>query len=272
MIKSEILKDMEQVLKKSKGIIKLLFFLLFFWILGSLFLFLFSDFLIFKNQYSQGPIKSYQKYEEVFLPYDNKEKLYITQSFQKKDDPLVILFFHGNGGRVGRVINDLAPYHNIVAPAYPGYHLSTGISNKEGMLKTVDLSMSYLKEQGIKEENIIIFGASLGGTAALYAAYKYPNVKTIILVGTFDKINSVCYDIYGVFCIFADNIFNNIKLAKDAKAKIRQFHSIDDEIIDFEFGKSLFKDINSEDKKFYSLKGSHNGFDAVEIIRQSLLD
>ncbi len=258
--------------KLKKRITNVVLFIFSFWLTVSVILVLVANSLIFKNQYSQGPIKSYLEYDEVFIPYGKKEKLYISESFTKKSDPLVILFFHGNAGGVGRIINDLAPHHNIVAPAYPGYHLSSGTSNEKAIYKTVDLSMQYLKKQGILEENIIIFGASLGGTAALYGASKYPNLRNVIIVGTFDRVKSICLQIYSIFCGFTGGILNNISLAKETKAKISYFHSIDDEIVDFKMGKNLFKYINSNEKKFYQIKEGHNNFDAVKIIEMSLKD
>ena len=265
------MKNSKKLSKYSK-IINTVAFLLFSWLSASFILFLFADNIIFKTQYSRGPIKSPLQYEEIFIPYDKKEKLYLAQSFAKKSDKLVVVFFHGNAGKVGRIVNNLAPYHNFVAPAYPGYHLSSGIPSQEAMYKTVDLTMDYLKKQNIKQENIIIFGASLGGTAALYAAKKYPDVKNVILLGTFDKIQSICTEIYHIFCIFSGPILNNIKLAKEAKATIRHFHSIDDEIVNFEYGQNLFQFIASKDKKFYQIRGGHNNFDAVKIIKQSQLE
>lgn len=257
-------------LRKNK-IIRFLSFILFSWIVISLILLLISSNLIFRNEYSKGPIHSLLEYEEVFLDYGDDEKLYIVQSFTKKSDKKVVVFFHGNAGIVGRIIDAIAPYYNVVVPSYPGYHLSSGNPSEEKMFKTVDLTMSYLKDMGIKRENVIVFGASLGGASALYAGVKYSDFKSVILVATFDSMSSICKELYSIFCIFSGGIFDNVKLARDLKDnKVRQFHSIHDDMINFNIGKNLFDDVASEDKKFYEIVGRHNDFDAVKIIEKSL--
>lgn len=261
-------------LLKNKVILLALFifFTLSIWFLASFIILLFANRLIFKNKNSQGKVTSNLPFEEVFLPYGNERKIYLVQSFAKKSDHLVVLFFHGNAGNLSRPIDVLSPFYNVVAPAYPGYHLSTGKPTEQGIYETVDLTMKYLKEIGIKEENILIFGASLGGAAALYTASKYPKVKRVIIVNSFDRIKSICQENYSPFCIFSGSILNNIKLGQEVKsAKIRQFHSIEDEVVNFKLGENLFRKIASSDKKFYQIKGKHADFDAVEIIKESLI-
>lgn len=260
-------------MQKSQIIKKILrFFILIFsfWLCFSVILFLSADEIIFLEEYSQGKPKSKYIYEEIFIPYDKKEELYLIKSFTKKSDNLVILFFHGNAGGIGRVINALTPYYNVVAPSYPSYHLSTGKPNEEGLYKTVDLSIKYLNQIGIKNENIVVFGASLGGTPALYAAKNYPDLRKVILVGSFDSAKSVCKDRYSIFCVFAGNILNNNKLALETKASISLFHSPNDRVVKFKHGKNLFKNISSPDKEFHEISEGHNNFIAVDLIEKSL--
>ena len=243
------------------------------WLFFSSLLYLFPNNIIFITQYSQGTPRSSEVFEDIYVDYGDSQRLYLAQSLNKKSDDKVVLFFHGNGGMIGRIIDALAPHYNLVVPAYPGYHFSTGKPSEEKLYEVAELSVDYLKNIGFKEENIIIFGASLGGTPALYAAKKYPNVKTAIVVATFDKMASVCYDIYHVFCIFAGDMFNNVGIAQDIKnTRIRSFHSVDDEMIGFDLGRNLFDNIASKNKKFYQISGGHNNFKAVDIIEKSLKD
>lgn len=251
--------------KKPKIVIRLIGKIFLFWIVTSIILRIFANQLIFRTEFSKGSVKSSAKYAEIYLQYDKKNQIYAIENFDKKSD-LVILFLHGNAGKIGRIADDLFRNYNFLIPAYPGYHKSAGKPSEKSLYKTLDISMQYLKKRGFEEKNIIVFGASLGGAPALYAATDYPNLKEVLIVGTFDSIKSVCQDSYYIFCIFSGDLFNNINLAKKTKVNIRQFHSTEDEVVNFDSGKNLFKKINSKHKKFYPIKGSHGGFSASKLI------
>lgn len=234
--------------------------------LGVSYLFLlFSDKLIFLTSFAKGPVRGQIQYEEVYLPNGVQDKIYLIQSLKHKSD-IVVLCLHGNKGTISEVTDQIATKYNVVAPSYPGYHLSSGKPSEVALYKTVDLSIEYLHKLGFKNKNIIIFGASLGANPALYAAKKYPNLNQVIIVGAFDSIKSMCKDRYSIFCIFSGGLFNNIELAKKTQAKIRQFHSVEDEVVNFRKGENLFNFIASKDKKFQAIQGSHKDFPALQMI------
>ena len=249
-------------------LIRLAILLFLLWIIASFSLFLFANKIIFKTSYSQGAVKSNSQYEEIYLKYNKKQKIYIIQSLDKESDT-VVLFLHGNAGQIGRIIDDQSLKYNVVIPAYPGYHLSDGKPSEDALYKTLDITIQYVRSLGFKDQDIIVFGISLGGVPAIYAAKKYPNLNKVIIVGAFDSIKSMCLDIYSIFCTFSGFMFDNVKLAQNTKVKIRQFHSIEDEIVHFNKGKRLFKYFSSKDKKFYPITGSHNDFSIGDLIRLS---
>ncbi len=234
------------------------------WLTISSLLFLFADKLIFLTPFSKGKVHGKIKYEEVYLN-GPQGKNYVIQFLNHKSN-LVILSLHGNKGTISQKTDEIATKYNLIAPSYPGYHLSEGKPSEKAMHQSVDLSIEYLNKLGFENKNIIVLGASLGGNPALYAAAKYPDLNRVILVGTFDSIKSMCEDQYKIFCIFSGGLLNNIELAKSAKAKIRHFHSSEDKVISLDKGENLFKFIASQDKTFQIIQGTHNDFPALEIL------
>lgn len=83
----------------------------------------------------------------------------------------VILYCHGNrdhmdfywprqklyshlGGSLGR--------YGVLTFDYPGYGLSTGTSTEQNMYDSTEAMLKWLKEQGLTDDRLILFGFSLG--------------------------------------------------------------------------------------------------------------
>ncbi len=180
----------------------------------------------------------------------------------------VILYFPGNWGRVGYVLQQASAFGTVISPAYPGYSQSEGVASSANVYETVDITMQYLFELGYKEEQIVVLGHSLGGSPSVYAATKYPNLKKVVLVNTFYSIEAMCQKDYGIFCIFSKDYLNTSQLAPNATAKIRHFHTPNDELIPLSQGKRLFEMLGSADKKFVEIGGSHGEFPVQVVLTQ----
>ena len=95
-------------------------------------------------------------------------------------DGKVIMIFHGNGSAVYSnhdIFRDLMDAgYGVWSVGYPGYPGSEGQSSQEALLMAAKAQYDYLaKGQGVKQENIIFYGTSLGsGVAAQLAAKHKP--------------------------------------------------------------------------------------------------
>jgi pimeloyl-ACP methyl ester carboxylesterase len=63
---------------------------------------------------------------------------------------------------------------NILMVDYRGYGHSEGEPNEEGLMKDADAVIDFLiKHPDVSGTRIVLYGQSLGGAVALYAASKY---------------------------------------------------------------------------------------------------
>ncbi len=196
--------------------------------------------------------KAGQKIEILSVPNQNTDQ--------------IIVYFHGNWGRLAYVLQRASVFGTIISPAYPGYSQSEGTANSDNVYETVDLTMQYLFNKGYKQEQIVVLGHSMGGSPAVYAATKYPHLKKVVVVNTFYSIQAMCQKDYSILCVFTGNYLNTSKLAPDTVAKIRHFHTPNDELIPFSQGKELFALFSSKDKKFFEIGGSHGEFPVEEVL------
>lgn len=178
----------------------------------------------------------------------------------------VILYFHGTGGRNIDHITQASTAGTVVSPAYPGYSQSPGSASETGVYETADAAMQFLKQKGYRESQVIVFGHSLGGVAALYTAVHYPGIKRLVLVNTFSSVYSMCWKNYSLFCLFTINYFNSARLAAQVSVPTEVFHDLNDNVIPYQEGVRLYESIRSVDKKFETLAGTHGSFDLIKIL------
>lgn len=86
-----------------------------------------------------------------------------------------IIFFHGNGGNIYSNQERITAFNALGVNAlmfdYRGYGKSYGsIKKEENIYKDGEAAYQYILSRGIKPENIIIWGQSLGGAVAIYTA------------------------------------------------------------------------------------------------------
>lgn len=248
-----------------KRIVKTVVVLIALWLGASYILLIVSPKMIFKTGKSKNVVFHLQPVQEFRTDKkgDSIDIAWIPNDTAK----ITYLYFHGNIGRLTKVIDDLHPYGNICSPAYPGYSKSTGEPNTENIYETVDIAINFLKEKNIDLKNVVILGHSLGGSPAMYAAVHYPELKKVISVNTFYSMKKMCEDKYKILCLFSGSILNTSSLAPDAKAPVLICHTPADSLIPFIQSEMLFKIVGSQQKEFRKISGIHGEFNMAEVLK-----
>lgn len=240
------------------------------WLAMSYALFLISGKIIYKTSLSSDEDYGF-KFERAFvknLSGDDVELLWVPGPAVEGEGTKTFLYLHGNAGRLPHIIEGLSRYGNVLSPAYPGYSRSGGTPDTANINETADLSMKYLGDRGMRNEDVVVVGHSLGGSPAVYAAAHYADVDRVVLVNTFLSVEEMCWDLYHILCIFSGDIHNTAEMAPMARAAIRQFHNPNDAVVPFSQGEQLFGLLGSRDKKFHELSGTHADFPVEEILKE----
>lgn len=87
----------------------------------------------------------------------------------------VLLFFHGNAGNISHRRNSIEIFHqlglNILIIDYRGYGQSAGRPSETGLYQDATAGWRYLVEtKGFTDNQVLIFGRSLGGAVATQLA------------------------------------------------------------------------------------------------------
>jgi len=205
------------------------------------------------------------EYEELFIKAGEKDSIY-AWFFPKEVNYLTrktIIFADGNAGNMSYRLETILFINQIGANVlmfdYRGYWKSSGKPSEEATYEDVMACYNWLVEvKGIRPENIIIFGRSLGGAVAVDLASKV-SCGGLIVESSFTSTPDMAAHVFPLFPvrILSKYKYDSINKIKNVNCPILVTHSPDDEIIPFKMAQMLF-DEAKEPKRFVSLSGGHN--------------
>jgi uncharacterized protein len=176
-----------------------------------------------------------------------------------------VLYFHGNAGNLSWRGNTLSILRQqlgepVLIIDYPGYGKSSGRANEAGCYAAADAAYDWLtKTQGIAAENILLYGASLGGGVAVDLASRKP-CRAMILVKTFTSAPDVGQQVLPFLPIrwIMRNRFDSLSKIERCKQPLFMAHGDADRVVPFYQGEQLY-DAAPGPKKFLRLPGAdHN--------------
>ena len=169
-----------------------------------------------------------------------------------------IVYFHGNAGTLENRIHKLNHFKdmdvNFLIIAWRGFSGNKGKPSEEGLYTDGASAINWLKEKGLKEEDIIIYGESLGtGVATEIAQNK--NFSGIILESPFTSmidLGQKHYPIFPVKFLLKDK-YESEKKIKNINIPVLVMHGEADQIVPFWMLKKIFN-LASEPKYSYFTK------------------
>jgi uncharacterized protein len=196
--------------------------------------------------------------------------------FPNQDANYVVVLSHGNAGNIsGRIaiaetlLNSGA---SVLMYDYRGYGNSEGSPSEEGLYKDIEAVVEYLKsEQGYTEQQVVMYGRSLGGAVAAYAATQY-DLGGLVLDSAFKNLRAMVREVYPfVPARLAKYDFPTDEYIQQlGDLPVMIMHSPNDEIIGFHHGRSLYE-LAGGPKRFVELRGGHNDnfYQSQSLIEQS---
>ncbi|MFC1709342.1 alpha/beta hydrolase [Candidatus Omnitrophota bacterium] len=213
------------------------------------------------REFSYTPETFGMEYEDVFIKTQDGPTIN-AWFVPAKDSRYTILFCHGNGGNISHRVGKIEIFNklglNMFIFDYRGYGKSEGGPSEQGIYLDVQAAYNYLvKEKGISEDSIVVYGESLGAAVAVDLASR-AKLKAVILEGAFTSAKDMSSEIYPFLPTFI------LKSKLDSLSKIKSIpiaklfiHSSNDEIVPIRLSRKLF-DAAGEPKTFKTIGGGHN--------------
>ena len=216
-------------------------------------------------------INNYIKQEESKEPSEI-EKVKITTGdkidlvgwFYNKniENSKTILFLHGNAGSLENRTYKLNHFKdlnfNFLIIAWRGFNGNRGKPNEIGLYEDAESAVRWLKNKGIEEKNIVLYGESLGTAVAVEIAQN-KNYAGVILESPFTSMVNMgkkYYPLFPVSFLLKDK-FESYKKIKNISVPIIIMHGKVDKIVPYGMGKKMYE-LANEPKFFYSQEyGDH---------------
>jgi fermentation-respiration switch protein FrsA (DUF1100 family) len=198
------------------------------------------------------------------------------------EDRKVVLFCHGNAGNISDRLDSIEIFHRlglgILIFDYRGYGESQGTPSETGLYLDTKAAWDYLTGKIISDEEtvrgnttsgkntrqifspdqIIVFGRSLGGSAASWLAGE-ATPRALVLESSFLSVGDLAASFLPFLPVKAlvgvrhDTVRNLARV----RCPVLIIHSREDELVPFSHGSRLFEKANNP-KMFLQIEGKHN--------------
>ena len=246
----------------KKNSIKMNFFTLILLIFVLTYFFILFSTYIFQRNLLYHPMENNYSGDKILV---NVEKIEIrTQDniklmswYHKKNlkNYKTILFLHGNAGSLENRIHKINHFKdmnvNFLIVAWRGFSGNKGKPTEKGLYEDARSAVRWLKSKGIKENNIIIYGESLGtGVATEIAQNK--NFGGIILESPFTSMIDAGKDKYPYLPVklLLKDKYESDKKIKNVKSPVLIMHGKVDNIVPFHMGEKMYE-LANEPKYYY---------------------
>ena len=173
-----------------------------------------------------------------------------------------ILFLHGNAGSLENRIHKINHFEdmniNFLLLSWRGFSGNKGKPTEKGLYQDARSAVKWLVKQGVIEENIIIYGESLG-TGITTEIAQNKNFAGIILETPFTSMVEAGKSKYPIFPIklLLKDKYESDKKIKNIKSPVLIMHGEEDQIVPFWMGEKMFQMANEPKYSYFTKFDDH---------------
>jgi fermentation-respiration switch protein FrsA (DUF1100 family) len=213
-----------------------------------------------ENNYFGDELKV--KIEKVKINTSNNFEL--LGWFHEKDlkNFKTILFLHGNAGTLENRIHKINHFKemnvNFLIFSWRGFSGNLGKPSEKGLYEDAESAINWLKRKGIKDNDIVLYGESLGTGVATHVAQNH-KFAGVILESPFTSMIDAAKNVYPYFpvSILLKDKYKNDKKIRNIKSPILIMHGENDNIVPFWMGKKIYELANEPKYYFFPKNDNH---------------
>ncbi|CAK9275482.1 unnamed protein product [Sphagnum jensenii] len=173
---------------------------------------------------------------------------------------LTLLYSHGNAADLGQMHElfvELSVHLriNVLGYDYSGYGASTGKPSEPNTYADIEAAYECLEcMYGVQEENVVLYGQSVGSGPTLDLATRKPHLRGVVL---HSPILSGLRVMYPVKRTYWFDIYKNIDKIGLVNCPVLVMHGTADEVVDWSHGKQLYELSNKKYEPLWLKGGGH---------------
>lgn len=173
---------------------------------------------------------------------------------------LTLLYSHGNAADLGQLYDLFAQLKvnlrvNLMGYDYSGYGASTGKPSEANTYADIEAVYECLEsEYGVSQEDLILYGQSVGSGPTLHLAAKLPRLRGVVLHSAILSGLRVLCRLKFTFCF---DIYKNVNKIRKVKCPVLVIHGTDDDVVHWLHGKGLWKKAREPYEPLWIKGGGH---------------
>lgn len=208
----------------------------------------------------------------LLSPFPHRENVEILKLPTRKGTDIVamyirhplatstLLYSHGNAADLGQMYElfiELSIHLrvNLMGYDYSGYGQSSGKPSEQNTYADIEAAYKCLEESyGTKQEDIILYGQSVGSGPTLDLAARLPQLRAVVL---HSPILSGLRVMYPVKRTYWFDIYKNIDKIPLVNCPVLIMHGTSDEVVDCSHGKQLWELCKEKYEPLWLKGGNH---------------
>ncbi|KAJ0988249.1 hypothetical protein J5N97_006605 [Dioscorea zingiberensis] len=197
---------------------------------------------------------------EVMVLETRRGNEIVTVYIRNPSAKLTVLYSHGNAADIGQLcelFTELSTHLrvNLMGYDYSGYGRSSGKPSEQNTYADIEAAYKCLLETyGAHEEDIILYGQSVGSGPTLDLAMRLPCLRAVVL---HSPILSGLRVMYTVKHSYWFDIYKNIDKIPLVQCPVLVIHGMDDDVVDFSHGKQLWELTKEKYEPLWIKGGNH---------------
>ncbi|XP_027358771.1 alpha/beta hydrolase domain-containing protein 17B-like [Abrus precatorius] len=173
---------------------------------------------------------------------------------------LTLLYSHGNAADLGQMYELFRQLSihlrvNLMGYDYSGYGQSSGKPSEQNTYADIEAVYKCLREKyGAKEEDIVLYGQSVGSGPTIDLATRLPNLRAVIL---HSPILSGLRVMYPVKRTYWFDIYKNIDKIPLVNCPVFVIHGTADDVVNCSHGKQLWEHCKQKYEPLWIKGGNH---------------
>ena len=201
-------------------------------------------------------------YDEVSIKVDDEITLKSWLVNKDLEKFKTLLIFHGNAGNLSNRIYKLNELNkldlNILLISWRGFSGNKGSPSEKNLYQDARAAVKWLNEKKVKNNQIVLYGESLGTGVAVEIA-RNSDFNSVILESPFTSIENsakIYYPYLPVKLLLKDR-FDSINKIEMINIPILIMHGEKDDVVPIFMGKELFDKANNPKHSYFTPDDDH---------------
>lgn len=206
--------------------------------------------------------------QRVDYKAEDGTELYAWYTKPQAPNNKIVVFLHGNSYNVEGFFEKMIPFYKkgygTFMPEYRGFGGVEGKITQKNLQKDAVAALNHLKMLGYKNQDIIIYGMSLGSHMATYVTHKfkpYGKFDALVLEVPFDSLLNVVKAVVPVWMpldFLVRDKYDNLKLIDKVDTKVLIMGAEHDTTVPVYLAENLYKHAVNPKKVIIYKNGRHS--------------